>query len=480
MSFNSIEFGLFLPIVFTIYWLIGAKRIKAQNYFLLLASYFFYACWDWRFLSLIMISTLVDYSVAHKIARASALSSRKAWLAVSLVANLGLLATFKYFNFFADSFSALFTFLGCQFDPVSLSIILPVGISFYTFQTLSYTIDVYRGKTEAVDDFPAFAGFVSFFPQLVAGPIERASRFLPQFLKRRFITYPLAVLGLRQILWGLFKKVVIADNCATIANVAFDGYENASGGVLLVGAVCFAFQIYGDFSGYSDIAIGAARLLGFDLQKNFAFPYFSRDIGEFWRRWHISLTTWFRDYVYIPLGGSRGPKIVQVRNVLIVFIVSGLWHGANWTFVFWGLINALFFLPLLLSSRNRANLDVVAKDRMLPTPVELMQILSSFSIVVLGWIFFRSATLGQAFSMIDTIFSASLFEWSPSLSIPSSFLPITAFFIATEWAGRADQFAIEKSLRKAPRCLRWAFYYLIMLLLLFYGGEQQEFIYFQF
>lgn len=480
MSFNSIEFGLFLPIVLAIYWLIGAKRIRAQNYFLILASYFFYACWDWRFLFLIIISTVVDYCVAHKITRESALSRRKTWLAVSLVVNLGLLATFKYFNFFIDSFGAFFTFLGYQVDPVSLSIILPVGISFYTFQTLSYTIDVFRGKTEAVDDFPAFACFVSFFPQLVAGPIERASSFLPQFFKRRSIAYPLIVLGLRQILWGLFKKVVIADNCATVANLAFNGHENASGGVLLVGAICFALQIYGDFSGYSDIAIGTARLLGFELQKNFAFPYFSRDIGEFWRRWHISLTSWFRDYVYIPLGGSRGSKIVQVRNILIVFIVSGLWHGANWTFVFWGLINALFFLPLFLLNRNRANLDVVAKDRMFPKPVELMQILSTFCIVVLGWIFFRSATLGQAFSIIDTIFSLSLFEWFPSIPIPLSFLPITVFFIVIEWAGRADQFALEKSVRKAPRCLRWAFYYLIMLLLLFYGGEKQEFIYFQF
>ena len=301
MLFNSIDFAVFLPIVFFLYWIIGSKNIKTQNLLLFVVSYVFYGWWDWRFLSLIFFSTLVDYSIGSGLKTNTNQSQRKILLWVSILVNLGFLGFFKYYNFFLDNFISAFTFFGGSFTASSLQIILPVGISFYTFQTLSYSIDVYKRKLEPTRDFIAFGAFVSFFPQLVAGPIERATNLLPQFYKKRRFNYSNAVNGLKQILWGFFKKVVIADNCAEFANQIFNNSADYSGSSLLVGALFFTFQIYGDFSGYSDIAIGTSRLFGFNLMKNFAFPYFSRDIAEFWRRWHISLSTWFRDYLYIPL-----------------------------------------------------------------------------------------------------------------------------------------------------------------------------------
>jgi D-alanyl-lipoteichoic acid acyltransferase DltB (MBOAT superfamily) len=336
--------------------------------------------------------------------------SRKHFLWLSLGVNLGLLGVFKYFNFFSESFAQAFTLFGQQLDPFTLKIILPVGISFYTFQTLSYTIDVYRRRLKPTDDILIFLAFVSFFPQLVAGPIERAKDLLPQFYQKREFSYTASVDGLRQILMGLFKKVVIADNCAPIVNQIFDNYTDYSGGVLILGAIFFAFQIYGDFSGYSDIAIGAGRMLGFQLTQNFAYPYFSRDIAEFWRRWHISLSSWFKDYVYIPLGGSKGGKWMNIRNVFIIFLVSGFWHGANWTFIFWGGLNALLFLPLLLSNRNRKNTDVVSGDRMLPSFREAFQIALTFTLVSITWIFFRADDLSSAIGYLQRILTTSFFE----------------------------------------------------------------------
>ncbi|HIB35955.1 MBOAT family O-acyltransferase, partial [Mesonia sp.] len=348
----------------------------------------------------------------------------------------------------------------------------------YTFQTLSYTIDVYREKLKPTKDFIAFTAFVSFFPQLVAGPIERATHLLPQFYKKRKFDYDLAVNGMRQILWGLFKKVVIADNCARYANQIFNNYEDYSGSTLVLGAVFFTFQIYGDFSGYSDIAIGTSRLFGFDLMRNFAYPYFSRDIAEFWRRWHISLSTWFRDYLYIPLGGSRGGMWMKVRNTFIIFLVSGFWHGANWTFIVWGGLNALYFLPLLLRGNNRNHLEVVAYNRWLPSFKELFQIGITFTLTVFAWIFFRAENLTHAFGFISRILSSSILKF-PS-ERPSYLSALIILFLVIEWVGRREQFAIEVIGEKWLTPIRYTFYYSLVILILWFSGNQQEFIYFQF
>ncbi len=483
MLFNSLDFAVFLPIVFVLYWFVTARHLKLQNILLLVASYVFYGWWDWRFLSLILFSSLVDYFVALAMSRSDDPRRRKGLLWISVLVNIGFLGFFKYFNFFVASFTDAFTLFGMPMQGYSLSIILPVGISFYTFQTLSYTIDVYRRKLEPTRDFIAFSAFVSFFPQLVAGPIERAKNLLPQFYVKRKFDYAEATEGLKQILWGLFKKMVIADNCAVFVNVVFEDYASHNASTLLLAAVFFAFQIYGDFSGYSDIAIGTSRLFGFRLMQNFAYPYFSRDIAEFWRRWHISLSTWFRDYVYIPLGGSRGPTYKQLRNVFIVFVVSGFWHGANWTFIFWGGLNALYFVPLLLLKRNRSNLDVVAAHRWYPSLRELWGMLTTFGITVLAWIFFRSETVGDAFRYIISLFDASLFraiDVKINISLQLLFYLI-AFMLLVEWLGRRKEFALSQMAPKWPQLVRWTFYaFIVFCILMYMQTEETPFIYFQF
>lgn len=482
MLFNSIDFAIFLPIVFIVYWFVFNKDIKAQNLFIAIASYVFYGWWDWKFLSLIFFSTLVDYTVGLQLKKAEAPHKRKALLWVSIIINLGFLGVFKYYNFFIDNFVSAFSFFGGEISPNTLNIILPVGISFYTFQTLSYSIDVYKRKLEPTSNFVDFAAFVSFFPQLVAGPIERATNLLPQFYKKRTFDYYNAVDGLRQILWGLFKKMVIADNCAQFANTIFNNSESYNGSTLVLGAIFFAFQIYGDFSGYSDIAIGTARLFGFKLMRNFAYPYFSRDIAEFWRRWHISLSTWFRDYLYIPLGGSKGGVANKIRNTFIIFIVSGFWHGANWTFIVWGALNAIYFLPLMLLNKNRQNFEIVAHDKILPSFREFLSIWVTFSLTVLAWIFFRAENIGHAISYISGIFSASIFEF-PNVDGTAKMLKIgllLILFISIEWAGRRDEYALEKTGYKWKPVYRWTVYYTLILLIFFFTGEEQEFIYFQF
>jgi len=478
MLFNSIEFAIFLPIVFLLYWFATNKNLKVQNALIVLASYTFYGWWDYRFLSLIIFSSIVDYTIGLLLKKTSVQPKRKLLLLTSILVNIGFLGFFKYFNFFAESFADAFTLFGRHVEPTRLNIILPVGISFYTFQTLSYTIDVYKKKLEPTKDVMAFFAFVSFFPQLVAGPIERATNLLPQFYKKRKFDFGQATDGMRQILWGLFKKIVIADNAATIVNEIFSNYDTLPGSTLILGAVFFAFQIYGDFSGYSDIAIGTARLFGFNLMRNFAFPYFSRDIAEFWRRWHISLSTWFRDYVYIPLGGSKGSIGMKIRNTFIIFIVSGFWHGANWTFIVWGGLNALYFLPLLLAKRNRKNTDNPAEGRILPTFREFIGILSTFGLTVLAWIFFRAESLGHAFDYINRIFSASFFE-APK-SIQWDLVPALVVFIIVEWAQRGKQHALELTGVKISKPIRWAIYYAIIIAIIYFRGEPQEFIYFQF
>jgi len=480
MLFNSIDFAIFLPIVFFIYWFVTNHNLKLQNAILLLASYIFYGWWDWRFLSLLIFSTFIDYFIGIQLEKQNDKLKRKLLLSVSIVSNLGLLAFFKYYNFFLDNFVQAFTFMGGEISPRSLNVILPVGISFYTFQTLSYAIDIYRRKLEPTHDFIAFATFVTFFPQLVAGPIERATNLLPQFFKKRQLDYSAAVDGLRQVLWGLFKKIVIADNSAQFANQIFNNSGDYSGSTLLLGAFFFAIQIYGDFSGYSDIAIGTARLFGFSLMRNFAFPYFSRDIAEFWRRWHISLSTWFRDYLYIPLGGSKGGTWMKVRNTFIIFLVSGFWHGANWTFIIWGALNAIYFLPLLLSNKNRTNLDIVAEGKVFPSVKEFSQILATFLLTLIAWIFFRAASVADAFTILGSIFSSSLFT-VPEIPIRALLvLTLITVFMIIEWMGRENQYALENVSITFSRPVRWAVYYSIVLMIFIFAGQGQTFIYFQF
>lgn len=478
MLFNSIDFAIYLPIVFIVYWSITNKKLKLQNAFLVFASYLFYGWWDWRFLSLIIFSTLLDYGVGRLMAKETKALNRKVLLWISILINLGFLGFFKYYNFFLDNFVHAFSMFGMPISTRSLNIILPVGISFYTFQTLSYSIDIYRKKLKPTTDLVAFTAFVSFFPQLVAGPIERATHLLPQFYKHRQFKYDKAMDGLRQILWGFFKKVVIADNCAVFVNTIFDNHLDYSGSTLVLGAVFFAFQIYGDFSGYSDIAIGTARLFGFNLTQNFAFPYFSRDIAEFWRRWHISLSTWFRDYLYIPLGGSRGTKLKVIRNVFIIFIVSGFWHGANWTFIVWGALNAIYFLPLLLTKKNRRHMNVAAYHKKLPALKVLLNIILTFGLTTLAWIFFRSENITQAFQYIQGICDASIFT-IPEIR-PTNLFFLLIFSLLIEWQGRHNQHALEFFGSKWKRHARLLFYYGIILLIFCFSRNDQEFIYFQF
>lgn len=480
MFFNSIDFAVFLPIVFAIYWLLKG-RTRAQNLFLVLASYVFYGWWDWRFLSLIVLSSAVDYFLALRIVSASE-SRRKLLLGCSLTVNLGLLGVFKYYNFFADSFVDAFSLMGFEMKRSGLNIVLPVGISFYTFQTLSYTIDVYRRRIEPVRDGVAFFAFVSFFPQLVAGPIERAAHLLPQFEDQREFNYSRAVDGLRQMLWGFFKKVVVADNCAEWVNRIFDAPDQYHGAMLIFGVFLFAFQIYGDFSGYSDIAIGLSRLFGFSLMRNFAYPYFSRDIAEFWRRWHISLSTWFRDYLYIPLGGNRGTRWQSIRNVFVVFLMSGLWHGANWTFVVWGFLHALYFLPLWLAGSHRSHTGPVAPGRRLPSWRDALQIACTAVLTGLAWIFFRAASLSDAVHYLYGIVTRLHLPFSDfsTPGLKARYLFPVLILIAVEWMQRDRQHGLDFEGRRIPVAVRWIIYYVLTVLLLFAAGSPQEFIYFQF
>ncbi len=478
MLFNTFNFGGFFIIVFAIYWALN-NNLKLQNIFILICSYFFYGCWDYRFLFLLIFSTYLDYFTGKKIYASSAKKHKKIWLIISVGINLGFLGFFKYYNFFAGEAATFISLLGFKPNIWSLKIILPVGISFYTFHGLSYVFDIYNNKFKPRESFFDYAAFVSFFPLLVAGPIERASHLLPQIEKKRIFRYSNAVYGLRQILWGLFKKVVIADNCASYANFIFNDYNHFNGATLLLGAFFFAFQIYGDFSGYSDIAIGTARLLGFDLLKNFSYPYFSRDIAEFWRRWHISLSSWFRDYLYIPLGGSKVSKLKQVRNTFIVFLVSGFWHGANWTFIFWGLLNAIYFLPLLLAGRNRNNLNFNDGNMSFKNSlINFGKILVTFFLTTIAWIFFRSPTLKSAFDYTYRLFFKGLFR-KPTV-FPFDIFILIVLFIILEWFGKNDDFALARWGEKRHPIIRYSFYYLIIIALFIYSGKSQQFIYFQF
>ncbi|MFP8895096.1 MBOAT family O-acyltransferase [Chryseobacterium sp. EZn1] len=477
MLFNSIGFLIFLPIVFCLYWFVFNKKYQNQNKLLLLASFYFYACWDWRFLFLLMFSIGLDYFSGIKIENSRNKREAKFWLTLSIVINLGFLGFFKYYNFFIESFADLLGGMGFKVNIWLLNVILPVGISFYTFHGLSYVIDVYKKRIRAERSFIDYAVFVSYFPLLVAGPIERATHLLPQIQKKRTFSYEQAADGMRQILWGFFKKMVIADNCAPLVNEIFTHYQTESPANLLIGAVLFAFQIYGDFSGYSDIALGVSRLFGIELLKNFAFPYFSRDIAEFWRRWHISLSSWFRDYLYIPLGGSKGGLGMKIRNTFIIFLVSGFWHGANWTFIIWGGLNALFFMPLLIMEKNRTNIEVAAQGKWFPSFKEILQILITFCATCIAWIFFRSESVLQAFEYIKRIFSLELFSFPAQM--PVKVFALTACMLIIEWINREQFHGLQ--IRRFNPWVRRILYGIIIYIILRYANfGNNEFIYFQF
>ncbi len=482
MLFNSIEFAVFLIVVFLLYWFVFNRGLRRRNLFVIAVSYLFYGWWDWRFLLLIAFTSLCSYGSGIAIGKALDKDGRvraRWFCGLNIGVNLAILCLFKYYNFFMTEFAS--RFMDGDASGLLVKLILPVGISFYTFQALSYSIDVYRRKLAPATDITSFFAYIAFFPQLVAGPIERATNLLPQFYRLHKFDYEGAVDGMRRILWGLFKKVVVADSCAWMVNVIFADYETLPGSTLLIGALLFAFQIYGDFSGYSDIAIGTARLFGFQLMQNFRNPYFSRDIGEFWRRWHISLNTWFRDYVYIPLGGSRVGRHKVIRNTFVIFLLSGLWHGASWTFLVWGGYHALLFVPLIVTKRNRRYTDTVAADRRFPSFREMRGMAVTFCLVVVGWIFFRAETISGALTYLRRIFSLSLFDKPVGYGREHDLWVTLAWIVvmlAVEWIQRRRDHGMAIGfIRQA--WLRWAVYYAIIISL-FFGEGVETFIYFQF
>lgn len=477
MLFNSVEFLIFLPIVFAVYWITASKR-NLQNIMIVIASYFFYGWWDWKFLILIAFTTLCSWISGVLIQDAKSERAARGVLITNILLNIGILAAFKYYDFFVAEFANLFHIEG---EKLLLNLILPVGISFYTFQALSYSIDVYRRNIIPTKDMAAFFAYISFFPQLVAGPIERSTNLLPQFLRPRHFDYSMATDGLRQMLWGFFKKIVVADTCAVYVDAVFSSHADQSGSTLVFAAICFTFQIYGDFSGYSDIAIGTAKLFGIKLMQNFKTPYFSRDIAEFWRRWHISLTTWFRDYIYIPLGGSRVAKAKVIRNTFIIFLVSGLWHGDNWTFIAWGAFHAILFLPLILTGRNRKYTNIIGENRKLPTFKESLQLLCTFALVVAGWIIFRAESIQQAFEYFRGIFNESLFTipWLMNRETYMVILLGIAAMLSAEWLNRNQAHGLVMTSR-IPRWLRYSIYTVLAIVIIRFSGTPSAFIYFAF
>ncbi len=479
MLFNTFDYFIFLTTVFALYWFVFNKSLKWQNILVLIASYFFYGWWNWKFLGLLGLSTLLDYCYGFFVASPNK-SKAKLFLWLSILNNLGILAVFKYYNFFITEFEAAIGMFGIHFTPWLLKIALPVGISFYTFHGMSYVFDIYRGKLKPIRNFVEYSLFVAFFPLLVAGPIERANHLLPQIQTRRFFNYQQAVEGCRLILWGMFKKIVIADSLATVVNQMYEAPSEYNGLSLLFGMLAFSFQIYGDFSGYSDIAMGSAKLLGFELLSNFRFPYFSRDIAEFWRRWHISLSSWFKDYVYIPLGGSKEGKFKAFRNTIIIFLLSGFWHGASWNFIVWGGIHACGFLPLLFLDRNRKNVsDTVAQQSLFPSAKEWGQMLLTFTFVTIAWVFFRAHTLTDAINylklMTQGLLTENLFQNIADSKGKRIFLYIIPIVLG-DWYFRRN----ERQLKQFR--YKYLFYFMISLVILYHflNAKSDSFIYFQF
>jgi len=480
MVFNSVNFAIFLPLVFILYWYVTKGNLKFQNIILLFASLFFYASWDYRFLLLLLFSISLDYVTGIKIFESQNKIAKKIWFLISIITNVGLLAIFKYYNFFIESFSEALLLLNIKTNPVTLNLILPVGISFYTFHGLSYIIDIYKGRILAEKNFINYSVFVSFFPLLVAGPIERATHLLPQIQKNRKFNYSIAVSGIRQILWGAFKKIAIADFLAVYVEEGFRKHITLSGMEIATSVIYFSIQIYCDFSGYSDIAKGAAKLFGIELLDNFRFPYFSKNISEFWRRWHISLSSWFRDYIYIPLGGSKTSNLIAIRNVFIVFVLSGFWHGAKWTYIFWGFYHAVLFFPMFLRKEQKNDIEMVKNTFLIfPSLKNICKILLTYFLVNIGWIFFRSESMSQAISVIKSIALNNF--------LPTNFhfynlfgLFVIVYLFVFEWINKEKRFGLDIGLY--PKYIRRCIYLTtVFLIYLMYSPQANStFIYFQF
>jgi alginate O-acetyltransferase complex protein AlgI len=473
MLFCSLAFMVFLPTVFFLYWFVFNRSLVYQNALLLFSSYVFYGWWNWKFLGLLLLSTILDYSFGFLVAKGPH-ARKKLFLGLSILNNLLVLGIFKYYDFFALETQHLLGRFGIQLSPLFLHLVLPVGISFYTFHGMSYVFDIYYGRIRPVRRLVDYAVFVSFFPLLVAGPIERAAHLLPQIQQPRRFDYNQAVQGLRLMLWGFIKKLVVADTLARAVDDVFANYTHYSGSTLVMGIVLFSFQIYADFSGYTDIALGVARLFGFELLSNFKFPYFSRDVAEFWRRWHISLSSWFRDYVYIPLGGSKAGKGKAIRNTVIVFVISGFWHGANLTYLTWGCIHALGFMPLLLLGKNRRYTgSIVAQQRRCPTLREAGAMLATFAFVTLAWVFFRANTIHTAIDYLWNMRKGLLTDPNHKFEFLCYVLP----FLAIDWHFRRN----ERELRlPSARVVRYGLYIIGAGLIVYHSGNITPFLYFQF
>lgn len=495
MLFTSITFAFFLILVFILYWFVLNRNLKAQNLFLLISSYVFYGWWDWRFLFLLFLISISNYLIAIWIQKENQKQCRKFIFIIGLIINLATLVLFKYFNFFIDGFINLISLFGFKVNSITLSIILPLGISFYIFLSLSYIIDVYQHKLTAIRNFFDALLTFSFFPIILAGPIQRPISLLPQIQSRRIFNYAQATDGLRQILWGVFMKIVIADNCAVTVNIIFTDSSKYSGSTLVLGIFLFTVQIYADFAGYSNIAIGVGKLLGFKIMKNFAYPYFARDIREFWQRWNISLTTWFRDYVFLPIAYSVSRKIksdrfyfikteflIYIVGITVTWMLTGLWHGANYTFIIWGLIHGLFLIINHVTAKPRKRLLKRLNIRNDNILLIIGDSLATFIIIMFSWIFFRADDVGHALTYISGIFSFSILT-IPHFAGKRSALA-TVFFIAgfliIEWLGRDQEYAIARLGLKWYRPVRWAMYYGIILAIFYFAGKEQQFIYFQF
>lgn len=495
MLFNSIAFAIYLPIVFLLYWFVLNKSLRTQNLFLLVSGFVFYGWWDWRFLLLLVGMAVSNYFIGISIESSETERKSKSWLIIGLVVNIGVLCIFKYFNFFIESFIDFIYLFGYNLPHSSTRIVLPVGISFYTFLSISYIIDIHKKNLHANRNAVEVLLSLSFFPIILAGPIQRPSTLLPQIANKRVFEYDRAVDGMKQILWGLFKKVVIADNCAEFANQIFNNSAAYSGSTLLLGAVFFAIQLYGDFSGYSDIAIGTARLFGFNLMRNFAYPYFSRDIAAFWQRWHISLTTWFRDYVFLPLSFAISyrmtkERILFMKSDLFIYIVAsiltwfltGLWHGANYTYIIWGMIHGLFLILYQWQKKPRKKLlKRIGLNNDNPFVV-LTETFITLAIVAVAWIFFRANSIEHAFKYISEIFSSSLFTFPQFHGGINAYIALlfSGIAILIEWFGKEHDHPIAGIGSNWPKTVRWAFYYTIAMSIFLFAGKEQQFIYFQF
>jgi alginate O-acetyltransferase complex protein AlgI len=491
MLFTSVTFALFLLLVFVLYWFVFNRNLKGQNFFLLIRSYIFYGWWDWRFLFLLFFISASNYLIAILIQKKVQKSHRKLFFISGLIINIGTLIIFKYFNFFIDGLDNLISLFGLKVNLITLNIILPIGISFYIFLSLSYIIDIYQHKLTASRNFFDALLTFSFFPIILAGPIQRPISLLPQVQTRRIFNYARATDGLKQILWGVFMKIVISDNCAVHADKIFTGYSTYSGSTLILGVFMFSVQIYADFAGYSNIAIGVGKLLGFNIMKNFNYPYFALDMREFWRRWNISLTTWFRDYVFLPIAYSVSRNIKSDRFYLIkteffiytvgicfTWILTGLWHGANYTFIIWGLIHGFFLIINHVAAKPRKKILKRLNIRNESIALTIFDTLATFTIIMFTWIFFRADNVGHAFSYLSGIFSMSSFTL-PEIRSRTTILLVVLFFVM-EWLGRDQEYAIAKIGIKWPRLIRWGIYYSIIIAIFYFAGSEQQFIYFQF